>query len=162
MRVAVGVPLLIGSAPTDAAAASPVNVDVRYECLWWSPAEMVDLDPNHPPPKTHRIALARWEYSDPIGVPHPDSVDLVIGLTAPPRSSLSIQVATRWRVRNRWTKWINRAAATVRPGGRRAEVRVSVPVKDAIYRLSPKFLQSKITVDGHTAATRNLPIQLGD
>jgi hypothetical protein len=39
---------------------------------------MNGMDPNNPPPKQTHIVLKRWEYSDPIGVPHPDSVDLAI------------------------------------------------------------------------------------
>jgi len=41
---------------------------------------MNGMDPNNPPPKQTRIVLKRWEYSDPIGVPHPDSVDVTIDI----------------------------------------------------------------------------------
>jgi hypothetical protein len=37
---------------------------------------MVGLDPNAPPPKATRVKLERWEYSDPIGVPHPEILDV--------------------------------------------------------------------------------------
>jgi hypothetical protein len=39
---------------------------------------MEGMDPNHPPPKETRIPIRRWEYTDPVGVPHPDVVDLVV------------------------------------------------------------------------------------
>jgi hypothetical protein len=41
---------------------------------------MNGMDPNNPPPKQTRITLKQWEYSDPIGVPHPDSVDVAIDI----------------------------------------------------------------------------------
>jgi hypothetical protein len=50
----------------------------RFECIWWNERQMNGMDPNNPPPKQTRIVLKRWEYSDPIGVPHPDSVDVAI------------------------------------------------------------------------------------
>jgi hypothetical protein len=38
---------------------------------------MEGMDPNNPPPKETRVVLKRWEYTDPVGVPHPDVVDVV-------------------------------------------------------------------------------------
>jgi hypothetical protein len=39
---------------------------------------MEGMDPNNPPPKGTRVAIKRWEYTDPVGVPHPDVVDLAV------------------------------------------------------------------------------------
>lgn len=62
------------------ALAPKIAVSARFECLWWNERQMNGMDPNNPPPKQTRIVLKRWEYSDPIGVPHPDSVDVAIEL----------------------------------------------------------------------------------
>ena len=54
-----------------------VTVAGTFEAMWWSPQQMENLDPNNPPPKSTRVTLSKWEYSDPVGVPHPDTVDFV-------------------------------------------------------------------------------------
>src|SRR5438874_12821838 len=59
------------------AAAPGPTLTAHFECLWWSEAQMAQFDPNHPPAKATRVALKIWEYSDPVGVPHPDVVELV-------------------------------------------------------------------------------------
>lgn len=55
-----------------------IAVTATFDCLWWSEAQMDGLDPNNPPPKETRVPIKRWEYSDPVGVPHPNVVDLVV------------------------------------------------------------------------------------
>lgn len=39
---------------------------------------MEGLNPNNPPAKRTRIELKRWEYTDPVGTPHPDIVDVAV------------------------------------------------------------------------------------
>jgi hypothetical protein len=70
--------LFLSSTQLRADSAGTLSTSATFECLWWSQAQMDGLDPNHPPPKETRVALTRWEYSDPVGVPHPDVVDLVV------------------------------------------------------------------------------------
>jgi hypothetical protein len=65
----------------DLRAGSPesaLSTSATFECLWWSEAQMDGLDPNHPPAKETRVTIKKWEYSDPVGVPHPDVVDVVV------------------------------------------------------------------------------------
>src|SRR5215472_4906630 len=61
-------------------AAASLQADVSFTCLWWSEAQMEGLNPNSPPPKNTEVKLAKWEYSDPVGVPHPDTIDVVVTL----------------------------------------------------------------------------------
>jgi hypothetical protein len=53
-------------------------VKVRFTAMWWSDAQMERLNPNNPPPKDTEVELNHWEYTDPIGVPHPDAVYAVV------------------------------------------------------------------------------------
>ena len=39
---------------------------------------MESLNPNNPPPKNTEVELNHWEYTDPIGVPHPDVVYTIV------------------------------------------------------------------------------------
>ena len=59
-------------------AAANLAVQVRFTAMWWSKAQMEGLNPNNPPPKSTEVELTRWEYTDPVGVPHPDTVDAVV------------------------------------------------------------------------------------
>jgi len=84
MRVRAAVACLCGALallPAQPRADSPAGTlatSATFECLWWSEAQMDGLDPNHPPPKQTRVTIKKWEYSDPVGVPNPDVVDLVV------------------------------------------------------------------------------------
>ncbi len=71
-----------------------VHETLRFECLWWSPQQIATLDPNRPPPKTTRVTISRWEYSDPIGVPHPATVDVVLHVDRP--LGRAPQLAVSW------------------------------------------------------------------
>ena len=54
----------------------------------------------HHHPKTRRFGLTKWEYSDPIGVPHPDVVDVAVTLKnngTETVSNLEVEVARQWR-----------------------------------------------------------------
>ena len=59
-------------------SSDALTTSATFECLWWSEAQMDGLDPNHPPPQETRVTIKKWEYSDPVGVPHPDVVDLAV------------------------------------------------------------------------------------
>ena len=79
----------------------PLAVSATYRCLWWSEAQMENFDPNSPPPKKTEVVIKKWEYSDPVGVPHPDVVDLVVeiknGATSP-ASQVLVEISGQWRV----------------------------------------------------------------
>jgi hypothetical protein len=86
--------------PPETAGAGEVRLDLGFSCLWWSTAQMEGMNPNAPPPKNTEVRISKWEYSDPIGVPHPDVVDVVITLTNGGRqavANLEVEVAGQWR-----------------------------------------------------------------
>ena len=70
-------------------AKSDLLAEVSFSCLWWSEAQMEGLNPNSPPPKATETKLTKWEYSDPIGVPHPDVLDVVVTLNNRGRETLT-------------------------------------------------------------------------
>lgn len=59
-------------------APAQLSISAQFDCLWWNEQQMDGIDPNNPPPKNTRITLKRWEYTDPVGVPHPDIVDVAV------------------------------------------------------------------------------------
>ena len=54
--------------------AQELEAEAEFRTLWWSKEQMVNFNPNRPPPKATEVVIDRWEYSDPVGVPHPDEV----------------------------------------------------------------------------------------
>jgi hypothetical protein len=61
---------------------------------------MEGLNPNAPPPKETEVRITKWEYTDPVGVPHPDVVDIVITLASSgsqPLVNLEVEVAGEWQ-----------------------------------------------------------------
>ena len=61
---------------------------------------MEGLNPNAPPPKNTETRIDKWEYSDPIGVPHPDSIVVVVSLknaAQQPASDVTVEIAHRWQ-----------------------------------------------------------------
>ena len=74
--------------------------NIGFACLWWSESQMEGMNPNSPPPKNTEVKLTKWEYSDPIGVPHPDVVDAVLTLnnqTDAAVSNLEVEVTVQWK-----------------------------------------------------------------
>ena len=59
----------------DSQANGP-GLTLEFSCLWWGPEQM-GIDPNDAPPKTTETFIEKWEYSDPVGVPHPDVVTIL-------------------------------------------------------------------------------------
>jgi hypothetical protein len=61
---------------------------------------MEGLDPDAPPPKQTEVILQRWEYSDPIGVPHPDKFTVVVTIANRSTQSLELQLhgLPRWKI----------------------------------------------------------------
>lgn len=91
----------VGLAQSKPAPASKLSAAITFRCLWWSEKQMDGLNPNSPPPKTTEVTLNKWEYSDPIGVPHPDVVDVVVELgndADTEAGNLTVKVSTRWLI----------------------------------------------------------------
>ncbi len=77
-----------------------IRADIDFTCLWWSEAQMEGMNPNAPPPKGTEVRLKKWEYSDPVGVPHPDTIDVLITLTTDKTEALlnaEVQVDGQWK-----------------------------------------------------------------
>lgn len=100
------------SAPEDSSGA--LGMRLEFVCVWWSESQMNGLDPDNPPPKRTSVSLDRWEYTDPVGVPHPDTFDVVATVTADPHSGGAVRLAAaqRWligpigdRDRATWSEW---------------------------------------------------------
>jgi hypothetical protein len=88
------------TSPTEG-IGTDITATISFRCLWWSTAQMEGLNPNAPPPKTTEVMLQKWAYTDPIGVPHPDVVDVVVELKNhgdQPVESLDVRLTGRWRV----------------------------------------------------------------
>jgi hypothetical protein len=140
---------------------SSVVLDVHYECLWWSPAQMVGLDPNHPPAKTTATSIARWEYSDPVGVPHPDVVDLVARVRQQEARPLSFKV--RWFYGSHWSRpaadVLGKPLVVTHLG---PSYRVVIPVKQMIEDRHAKSLETTVYLNGTRVRTLRLPIEQGD
>lgn len=56
------------------APAQELSARAEFHTLWWSKEQMSHFDPNKPPPKQTEVLIDRWEYTDPVGVPHPDEI----------------------------------------------------------------------------------------
>jgi hypothetical protein len=122
---------------------------------------MLNFDPNHPPERLAKVRLARWEYSDPVGVPHPDAVTLVV--EASPETAGDIGVRLQWRIRGRW---VSVAAPGVPveshgPAGERV-LRLDIRVKEKIEDDHAARLRASIVVAGKVVVRADLPIQAGD
>jgi len=180
--------VLAGCAPSAApegGQTAKVRVDVGFRCLWWSPAQMEGMNPNTPPPKNTEVTLSKWEYTDPVGVPHPDVVDIVATLandTAAASPPLEVEVAGEWKTgpmgsaaRAVWgERSVLRTFQDVAvPAGGSQEIRVPVDLKQAMDRLEPQkrwphALRITVTVrrPGSTQAVAErqaeLPIRAGD
>lgn len=154
-------------------APAQVTADLSFRCLWWSEAQMNGLNPNHPPAKTHEVTITKWEYSDPIGVPHPDTVDLVAEIrNAPPGATAEVLV--RWQQgpieqphRATWGAWESLDTRPAAPA-----LRSLIPLKDktesANYRTRwPFALEARLIIRDSArkqlfTRTLRLPIQPGD
>jgi hypothetical protein len=183
---AAGMILLQACAPAQVPPASnpaSVHADVAFTCLWWSEAQMEGLNPNTPPPKNTEVKITKWEYTDPVGVPHPDTVDVVVTLTSTDNmKDLVVDVSGEWKngplQSAASAAWAHPAVlkqfqgVSVGPSGAQT-LRVPVDVKGMMESLGkqqkwPYELRTTIVV--HKAgseellakATASLPIKAGD
>lgn len=140
-------------------AAAPA-VNAFYECVWWSADQMQDFDPNNPPLKSTRIQIKRWEYSDPVGVPHPDVVTLVVQVAT--LDATKVEVRTQW-LGKEWSRKSRQAPTPpVQLEGKKQILRYDIPVGAYINSHGPKRLRSSIYLAGVKLKDVDLPIQLGD
>jgi hypothetical protein len=76
-----------------------VDISAEFQCLWWNAQQIDGIDPTNPPLKQTRVTIKRWEYSDPIGVPHPDSVDLTVEIrskSAERPEKVTAEITVQW------------------------------------------------------------------
>ena len=138
-------------APAAATADAPqLGVDVRFAALWWSQEQMEGLDPNNPPPKNTQVFLTHWEYTDPVGVPNPDVMDVVITVDnkgAQPVSNLVVTAQGAWKVgpladetKAAWTEPValNKSEPFEIPAASKHEIRAQVNLKQMMDSLRPE------------------------
>ncbi len=144
---------------------------------------MNGMDPNSPPPKQTRIVLKQWEYSDPIGVPHPDLVEVAINVKNGTGASLDgavVEVEAQWlegpQRRKEASLWTKRSAVgkplyiSLPPGGEQS-LTVPIDIAGKMKALEPSHrwpwaLRAFITVKGGRSVIGStqleLPITPGD
>jgi hypothetical protein len=186
----LGFLLLLTMMPHFPRAQSPVVSNpkisgaITFRCLWWSDEQKNGLNPNSPPPKTTEVIIDKWEYSDPIEVPHPDVVDLVVDLrndSNEPAQNLTVNLSVRWQVgplRNKsravWSRAIRLKRFTIDKLDAQSgqTLRVPVNIEKKMMRLFAKgswpwTLRARVTISGasgrvlHTVES-DLPIIPGD
>ncbi len=91
--------LVVSAGCRTSSSKAALSADITFRCLWWSQAQMEGLNPNSPPPKTTEVVLRRWEYTDPVGVPHPDVIDVVADLKnlGGEARGLVVEFTSQWR-----------------------------------------------------------------
>lgn len=149
--------------PPAHAAPARVMAHAHYECLWWSDSQMEGLRSDSPLPKTTRVKLDRWEYSDPVGVPNPDDVILVVTLTTAAPRNLQLGARTSWRIRGAWRQGASLPARPVplTANTPRTEEFI-IPVRRMIHDRRARRLAATILLDGTDGIRAELPIIGGD
>ena len=121
-----------------------------FHCLWWSEAQMENLDPNSPPPKNTDVVIQKWEYSDPVGVPHPDVVDLVLeirNMNEAPSPTLVAEISGQWRTgpissegKAAWgtRQPVKSLRLDAIPPGKAASVRIPIDIAGRVSELRAK------------------------
>jgi hypothetical protein len=172
-------------AADEASTPADLGVRVRFTAMWWSEAQMDGLNPNNPPPKNTEVELTRWEYTDPVGVPHPDSVDAVVTVENKGKAQsgdLIATIAREWQI----GPLDDKSAATWQestvllktdrfriPAGSTHTARVPIDLKTVMDQLArekrwPHALRVSVSVDdanGRPLVTRTqveFPIRRGD
>lgn len=176
--------LLLGCGRAEPAPPT-VSAAVTFRCLWWSQEQMESINPNAPPPKTTEVTLHAWEYTDPIGVPHPDTVDVVVELSADGGEPISGVVATveaAWLIgapssaeSARWgdASRVLTSTPTLLSPGTKTTIRVPVPIAARMAELDgtgewPWALRVIVNVRAEgraeplVRAQAELPIRPGD
>jgi hypothetical protein len=175
-------PIVCSQADTPAKGAQ-VSARASFLCKWWSVDQMNGLDPNKPPPKNTEIAIEKWDYSDPVGTPHPDVVDFAVEIrneSDAPVTAVSIEIEGQWKVgpfsKETLAKWSTPVKLkSIEPSSvashqaENVRVPINVAAKMAELKSSkgwPYAFRGKATVikDGSTVATAEseLAILKGD
>ena len=156
--------LPFAATPIPAGAATPSNLDVQahFECLWWSEREMEGINPDRPPPKTTRLRIAKWEYSDPIGVPHPDEVILVVRLRVPRDRAVTLAPRVIWRQRGWGVPQTLPGRRVSLLAGQHQVEEFTIPAAQMILDKGARHMRVGIIVDGQQMLQVELPIQGGD
>jgi hypothetical protein len=133
--------------PKSPPADKKVSVEIGFTCLWWSESQMEGLNPNAPPPKNTEVKLTKWEYSDPVGVPHPDVIDVLVTLKNPTNEALSnlqVEIGVQWQVgpsrKQAAATWSDRSVLSEQHGielqaGGEKTVRVTIDLKKKMDEL---------------------------
>jgi hypothetical protein len=180
---------IVGMSPASANGqparrSATIATELSFRGLWWSEAQRDGLNPNAPPPKTTEVTIDKWEYSDPVSVPHPDVVDVVIDVKNVgdvPAQRASINVSRQWltgpqgdQTRARWTapRIIKREAPVDLDPGLAHTMRIPVDLASMMKTLGrtlawPWALRLHVTVRAASGqvllrTTRDLPILPGD
>lgn len=111
------IPILTGICHAESGNQSnKLSINTVFHASWWSPVQMENMDLDNPPTKNTDVIIDKWEYSDPVGVPHPDAVELAIELTTTDAGIDKVYVVAiqRWKIGSitkqasaQWTKNIN-------------------------------------------------------
>jgi hypothetical protein len=164
-------------------AAVPSNAKVTtrasFRCKWWSEEQMNGLDPNNPPPKNTEINISKWDYSDPVGTPHPDVVDFLVEIKNESDTRLegiAVNIEGQWQTgpfaQAKLAKWDSPASLkSDQPfslsAGETRNVRVSVGVAKKMAELKtskgwPYAFRGKATVSksGTTLATAQAQLDI--
>lgn len=92
--------LLLLPAPSAFGQTAKLTGRIEFRCLWWSAEQQRNFNPNQPPPKTTEVTIDRWEYSDPVGVPHPDSISVHVFVrndTHTATAPIRVRSEVRWK-----------------------------------------------------------------
>ena len=121
---------------------------------------MEGLNPNKPPPKETVVRIEKWEYSDPIAVPHPDNVSLIVNVPAEISGPLSARV--KWK-RHQWSapQILDQIKISDGPDGGRVLSAV-IGMRKQIDHNPPSLLRSEVLLAGRIIKTLDLPIAVGD
>lgn len=162
--------------------AAGLEVQLSFRCLWWSEAQMENFNPNNPPPKQTEVALPKWEYTDPVGVPHPDTFDLyalIKNKSDKPTEKMEVSVEWLWKEGSikdqRKARWQKKAVSSLSleaiKSGEAREVKIkSFDLKskmDPLFKKAqwPWRLRAVVNISQGTEKTAQsieLPIQPGD
>jgi hypothetical protein len=76
--------LLVRCGRTTPAPPATPALEVSFHGVWYSQAEMHRIGQGEKNVKpTETLELKTWEYTDPVGTPHPDIVQVVVRVTNP-------------------------------------------------------------------------------
>jgi hypothetical protein len=116
---------ICGLVQADAGLEKPGGfaLEVEFRAMWWSEAQMEGLNPDSPPPKHTEVILKRWEYTDPIGAPHPDEFDILVRIvnkSGKAIENLTLHGQPRWKIgsirREKGATWqVSKALESIGP-----------------------------------------------